>query len=415
MSRSHCLFFRFFSALALSGTAFAYGQVPFPTTFQPEEGPLKQLRIGGYYQGQFYSGRVTDEATSPAETLPEASDWLTRRSLLGFQADFHAPWTVRVYANFSTRNNFDHFYLRRHLTAGGFPSTLDAGYAKVAFGREENTSAATMPVIERSLATRYFTHAANGRRLGFGARHVGLFWSLPSTESRPFFGGLALTTPTNETFKPHEVRGQPGIWAHLGHNQEWAKEHSLTLQLNSGWKPEGNRVDGRGNDSMREGIAGLNPQALYRYQNFRAHLEFLVARVENGRVAGLGGEQARQAERAVPLGANFTITQDFESPGLPGRFQPVFRWSWVDTDGRGLRPGDAITYLSHPGLTDPFFDRAYSVYAGANWYLLADSLRLAAGYEIARLRGSISRPGSIVEGVNQASAEMFRLQLTYRF
>ena len=61
-----------------------------------------------------------------------------------------------------------------------------------------------------------------------------------------------------------------------------------------------------------------------------------------------------------------------------GEFEPVFRFTYLDTDGRGVRGCDVVYNMrSENGL----YNNATAYYGGVNWYLDGRNFKVAAGIE----------------------------------
>ena len=100
---------------------------------------------------------------------------------------------------------------------------------------------------------------------------------------------------------------------------------------------------------------------------------------------------------------NFCVEKKFAA-GAFGKIAPVFRFTYLDTNGRGVSPSDG---LRKAGLGTAF-DRARGFYFGANWYVSGDnSLKVSAGYEYSQFMGSNSG--------QDAYANTFRMQIQTMF
>ena len=82
---------------------------------------------------------------------------------------------------------------------------------------------------------------------------------------------------------------------------------------------------------------------------------------------------------------------------------PVFRYSWLDTDGRGLNISDAVRQADNVGGV---FNTAQDFYVGLNWYLDGDNLKIQLGYSYVQFSGEIGGDSPHV-----AEGHALRLQL----
>ena len=80
---------------------------------------------------------------------------------------------------------------------------------------------------------------------------------------------------------------------------------------------------------------------------------------------------------AVPMGFYVLGAYRVFKSDAFGEFEPVFRFSYIDTDGRGIRGRDVVFKMSSAGL----YDRVSAYYAGVNWYLNGKYLKFSLGWE----------------------------------
>jgi len=115
-----------------------------------------------------------------------------------------------------------------------------------------------------------------------------------------------------------------------------------------------------------------------------------------------------------------SLTQDAHPSGFwiqPsyrfGSFEPTLRFSFTDSDGRGLVPGDLVR--SAPNVAGLTFDRMSEWYAGVNWYPVGNDLRhevkVQAGYIYAESTRRLTGPA----GVSKLATDGFRSQLQVNF
>ncbi len=118
--------------------------------------------------------------------------------------------------------------------------------------------------------------------------------------------------------------------------------------------------------------------------------EFIGASVEHGATGGVD---------ASPFGVNLTGAYRYQD------LEPVVRFSYLDTDGRGLSNSDVWRSSPSNGVT---YDKAWTVFLGANYYLSQDSIKVSAGYEYADFSDSLT-------GTKDVNGNGFRVQLQASF
>ena len=364
----------------------------------PKEKAVKKLTISGRIHTQFDYISVDDQRDN-APHLETTQQFMIRRAFVGIAADlgggvkgevemdFAAGTGSTVQGTGGTRNLFSKVYASKYFTDIG---TLKAGYDKVNFGQEENTSSARMPVVERSLATYFFTGDFNDgssyRRLGMGNRRTGVFWH-GQTNEKNFTYSAAVTNGQQSVRSFGAGNGGMSYWfsaAYTGKLENW----DYHAGLNMGYSQNGNSA---ANDTMRD-MWGINPYLTVKSGRFQMPAEFLLASVQKGREDG---------SDAVPWGVNVTPRYT-----LCDEFDVVARFSYLDTNGRGLRISDGVRNAPSPAVN---YDRAYAVYLGFNWYIIGDALKLTMGYEYARFMDAL------VLGKGDANAHALRARVQLLF
>jgi hypothetical protein len=93
-----------------------------------------------------------------------------------------------------------------------------------------------------------------------------------------------------------------------------------------------------------------------------------------------------------------------------GAFEPVIRYSFTDSDGRGIQTGDGIRSAASGGTMNELSE----LFVGLNWYLLGNEakheMKLQAGYLVGESKDTtagVSGPKANVQG--------FRSQLQVNF
>ncbi len=363
---------------------------------------VKGIKITGRVQTQYENINVEGFGAAGTSHAVSKNDFIMRRLFLGAEADLGSGWSGTVVADFGRsgddKNYLENAYITKAIDWELLHGKLDIGYKKVNFGFEENTSASKLLSVERSLATRYWTEGNNGRRLGFGARHTGIFWNGKIDEIEGLEYGAAVTSPYNDnpTEIPSSADNTLAYWANVAYSGSIEEDISFKIGVNFGYSPDTTSTNVSGGS-----VWGLNPYVTANLYGFNIWGEFLISGIENGDIT--------RTEDATPMGVNVGIEYRFDI-GEWGKIGPTVRYSWLDTDGRGVSVSDGIRNANNaPGYSS--FYAAQSVYAGVNWYIMGDSVKFQLGYEWAQFNGTPSNKSAS----NFAESNTVRAQMQILF
>ncbi len=323
---------------------------------------LSKLIINGRIQYQFVN-LDTDISGTTADPAYVSHAFL-RRIRLGIKANLFNGWSSFINYDFGG-NNFDAAYVEKIFNPTW---TLQAGFKKAPIGYEEYfVSSGALKAIERSTVNRYFVESNNGRRLGAGKYRQGV-WLLgkhPSGLSWEF----AVTNPeaTGVTATDTIAQGAPSnntfaYWAHLGYSKANIETQSLLkLGASYGFLPDqGGKTLGAGND-----LAVWSVFADYRIRQFSLLGEYFGSDNEKGASATLDSKSG-----------GYWIMGTYRH----GPYEPVVRYSYTDSDGRGIQTGDGIRSAASGGTHDTLSEWFF----GVNWYIVGNEakheVKLQAGW-----------------------------------
>ncbi len=328
-----------------------------------------RLRISGRLQAQF-AGLDTgiENAADPAST----NHFFMRRVYLTARADLGPDWNANITYDFAG-SLFDAAFVQWRQSSD---LTFDFGLRKVNLGFEERTSSGSLKAIERSGVTRYFVEENNGRRLGAGSYRVGLFMD---GKQGNFFYGAAVTNPeravnfTNAAGTGNATNNGVALWANAGYNGTF--EHgTFVVGAGAGMLPDQGGKSGTTPFGVGTG-SDLNVYSLYTdvtAGRFGFAAEYLWADVERGVSA---------TRDAQPSG--FWVQPTFK---FSEAWEAVFRYSYLDSDGRGVNVSDGVRSAAsggtHDKLTEMFF--------GGNWYVKGNDLKFQAGYVYGKSEDTIT-------------------------
>lgn len=324
----------------------------------------ERLSIGMRIQAHF-AHLHTEIAGAPGSAQPPAINHAAlRRMYLTLRAGIGAGWEATMTYDLAAGRYDDAFI-------GWRPSdslTFGFGLRKVATAFEERYTSADLRALERSPVTRYFVEVNNGRRLGAGSHRIGVFVDGRHTlrGDTAFVYTAAITNPERpESFSAASSFGdgnvnQLAVWSTVGLAGRIAGTGTWTTAIGAGYLPDqggfGTANLGRGAD-LTLYSASVNIQA----PRWGFMAEYLTADVERGSAIGT---DARPAGLFVQ--PTLYLTETIEA---------AFRFSWIDSDRRGLTINDVIRNAVSGGIMNSLEE----YYAGVNWYVRGNDLKVQLG------------------------------------
>jgi hypothetical protein len=330
---------------------------------------LSKMTISGRFQAQFVS-LDTDIKGTLADPTPVNHAFL-RRIYVGFKPVFSNGWSAYLNYDFAG-STFDAAYIEKIFSPA---LVVNAGFKKAPIGYEEYfISSGALKSIERSALTRFFVESNNGRRLGAGSYRQGV-WVLGKQGGWSY--EVAVTNPERE----ESSAGAAGVgsaannnfayWGNLNYQQAFAETQGLfKMGTSIGFLPDqGGKTLGAGND-----LTVWSIYADLRYRQFSVLGEYMGSDNEQGVSATVDAKSA-----------GYYLQASYRH----GALEPVVRYTFVDSDGRGVQISDGIRSAPSGGtmneLTEWFF--------GANWYIIGNEakheVKLQAGYLFGESRDSI--------------------------
>jgi hypothetical protein len=351
---------------------------------------LSKLIFSGRFQAQFVS--FDTSIHGPTVDPAYVNHAFLRRIYLGVKPIFTNGWSAYLNYDFAG-STFDAAYIEKIVSP---KLTLQAGFKKAPIGLEEYfISSGALKSIERSAATRFFVEANNGRRLGAGSYRQGLWLS---GREGDWTWEVAVTNPERE----ESSSGTAGTgstannvfayWGNVNYSKAFAENRGLAkFGASVGFLPDqGGKTLGAGNDLMVWSLYGD-----VRYGNFSVLGEFLGSDNEQGVSATLDSK---------------SFGYYLQASYRHGAYEPVIRYTFVDSDGRGIQTSDGIRSTPSGGTMNELSE----IFVGANWYIVGNEakheVKLQAGYLFGETRDSItgsSGPKAYTQG--------FRSQLQVNF
>jgi hypothetical protein len=332
---------------------------------------VSKLSLGARVQMQ-YAGLSTDidnTANDPAST----NHFFLRRVYLTTKASLGSDWSVNI-----TYDPANAAFDKAAVTYKDSDWTVDLGLRKAPLGYEELISSGSLKAIERTGVTRYFIEPANGRRLGASGYRIGVF---AEGKSGNFVYGAAITNPErvgDSTSAGNAGNNGQAYWAHGGFKGKHS-DGAYNFGVAVGVLPDqGGKTVGTGHDLTIYSIYGDVSMG-----DFQLVGEYLTADVERG---------ASATQDANPFGywlqASYKVNQQFEA---------VARFSYLDSDGRGVNISDGVRSAPSGGT----HDKLTEYFVGGNWYIKGNDLKFQAGYVYGESKDTVTggNAGATASGV----------------
>jgi hypothetical protein len=404
-----------------------------------KEAGANRLTFSGRIQGQWEAAAYSQTAAGVETQAADLNNVMMRRLYLGAKADVGAGFSGELVWNFGDNSNASSSSTSTSTSSGGITTTtttststtvragaadkavvtyeaafgkFDFGYQKVNFGQEENTSSSGLYTVERSMVTRYWAESNNGRRLGFGARHVGLHYSNKIVIGEGGPGTLAFGASIVDAVQGYNSTGVNDYGYYGNVSFDW-KPLGTTIGINYGLTPSGATSTSGGAVTPINGkiamAEGFNPYFKYVTGDLTIVGEYIITAID---ASSTSATNSGFIDRD-PSGYNITLAYK-----LSENLEAVVRYSALDTDGRGQQASDGFRDVNTAPLTAATYDKSSSVFLGLNYYFNKNNAKIQLGYEKAKLEGRISGYTSGVATVvtdDHADADIFRLQAQVLF
>ena len=340
---------------------------------------VSKLSLGARVQMQ-YAGLGTDidgTANDPAST----NHFFLRRVYLVTKASLGPDWSMNI-----TFDPSESLFDAAMVSYKKDDFKVDFGLRKAPLGYEELTSSGSLKAIERTGVTRYFVEPENGRRLGASGYRVGVF---ASGKSGNFVYGAAITNPervSKSTSNGNAGNNKQAYWVHGGFKGK-NDSGSYAFGAAAGMLPnQGGKTVGTGNDLTIFSIYGDVTMG-----NFQLVGEYLTADVDRG---------ASATQDATPTGYWIQGSYKFNKA-----FEGVARFSYLDSDGRGVNIGDGVRSAPSGGT----HDKLTEYFIGGNWYIIGNNLKFQAGYVYGETEDTVAggAAGATASGIRS------QMQLTF--
>ncbi len=347
----------------------------------PNSPETKSIRLVGGVSGWYsWDYAYRNGASSPAEN----NSFTMRYVKFGFDADVGGGWDINLMMDFGAegeeRNYIDNITISKNINLGYTEGIVDLGFRKVNFALEQMQGDFNQYAIERSVATWFFTRPSiteNGIRTNFGSRATGIFWNGNISSLNGLYYGFSITGGATEDVSLNNNNTDLNKLSFFG-NVGFKKDNEYDLEavsydfgVNTGYASGGGVSTI--NDSTNS-IWGVNPYIKLKWDSLSVEGEYFFQGLEDAKANN---------RNALAQGANLTFAWR-EDLGEWGTVEPIFRYSYLNTDGANFNTNYGIDYFDQNGNVNSgvYFNVANSFYFGANWYVVP-AVKISLGYEFA--------------------------------
>lgn len=370
-----------------------------------------KITLSGRLQIQYTMMNADDGVVSASR-----NGFQVRRIYLATDAELSKDWRASFTGDLLRATSSTHMlvsaYLEKKYDLDYFYGRVRTGFLADNFAFESMSSSKSLVTIERSVASRYFsgTYSEQGKysysgygSLEFGGESLGLYFRAIPRSIKKLDIGFAVSSPEPYRIEiPDDGRNIPAFWLNAKYRDSLEFDYdklNYELGVYTGVNPQGSIEMYQGNEVGS--IWGINPFFKVMGNNITLWADYLFANVQYGRA---------DMRTANVMGANIVAEYRFDI-GDYGKLAPAFRFSFLDTDGRGARIRDCTR--KGPALYGDFrqyYDKAAALYLGLNWYLDGDSLKFMLGYERSKFWGEVNN-----NNVRNTNVDTFRAQVQVLF
>ena len=339
------------------------------------------LSLRSQFQGEWVNSSAKTGANAPQEESDIGI--VARRVYIQVDSDVGAGWKARFSADIAGSKLYSFLndnYLAKDFDGEYLNGNLTIGHMKPGMCVESMKSSFSLNAIERSAVTRYWTVSANGTLLGIGDRYVGVRWLGNVKQVKGLSYNLAITNAFH--LNPHKAdaldynfkNNSPAYWFGLHYELE-RETAKIKFGVYSMYSESANQNMGLTDSSS---VYTINPYYTGNWGKLYFWGDFITSGVADGKKVGASTVQAN------PYGINFSLEYRFDIQDY-GELAPTFRYSWLDTGGRGVAISDIQRHSTSFG---DLYNNAQDFYIGLNWYLRGDDLKVQLGFSYIQYSGS---------------------------
>ena len=322
-----------------------------------------KLRFNGRMHYQYDSLSAEDKGAD----VPSTNHFYFRRLRVGFKATHKNGLYADTVLNFADST----FALVTAIAGYKYSDALNVGlgFQKVPFGYQETTSSSKIKTIERSATNRFFADD-----IDFSMNHAGVHLK------GKLGGGFSYAAAV--------VNGVQGEGSKLGGGSnsdndlaaygrlQYKTETGLLVGVDAGVQSNNGLVDA---DSDGNTLSYQDVTAYTAYANYKMGGLDLLGEYFSGDLSDKGDVDG------------YAIRVAYKN----GKFEPVFRYSYIETDKYGIDTDELIRRAPSVGL-DP--GELASYYFGLNYYP-SKATSFMVGYEIAKAENKDKSDKNEIDGL----------------
>jgi len=336
-----------------------------------------EIRINGRLQYQYDNLYSEDETGAETRT----NNFYFRRLRLGAKATLNDGWYAETVYDFAGQAvSIDKAFIAKKTSIFGQKAKLIFGLNKTPFGLEETQSSASIPTIERSAATRFFSDDTD-----FAVRHGGVAVTTVDKKAEGFVYALHVGNSyqgdNSKTTANAETNNTLGMWGRAQYKFD-AKNTLVGFDY------------GHVSD-IEDGMDAYTIYGTTKVGDIKLQAEYFKAEIEE--TAGYESDT-----NAYSLIASTTI----------GKWEPVIRYSYVETDSAkfGIDSDELIRRSSSTsssiGAAQGQESEISSLYFGVNYHV-SKAVKYMFGYEMAEAEN--------FDGTNTNDISGFRARIQLLF
>ena len=270
--------------------------------------------------------------------------------------------------------------------------TFKAGFLGPNFSMEEPDSCTNLYTPDRNILCLYFgggdggidgyRKTAYGTSLGFSGSHPGIYFDGYLPTHKEYVYQLGFSNSKNDALT---IRRDNGVivWLMLGYEKKF-EDFSVKFGSNFGYSTKSVSAIAGGASLPSEivdcgDLYGIDPYFRLATEKFTLQLEYMMAKVQYGKTkSDLIPTYTTSSGYADPHGFSVMVAYKLFDLGKLGKLEPIFRYTYLNTDGKGVRECDVAYKSPNAG---GLFNKAHAYYAGINWYIRGRYLKYAMGIE----------------------------------
>ena len=345
----------------------------------------KRFRLGMYAQArvQAINQDYYNETSSGSDL---ACGLALRRVVWFYNADFECDFHLIVAINLAEKVPFDSLQVRKTVDSGAFDGNLIFGIFKPDFTMEY-TAGSRIKTPERSITNTFWggkdmgfddtNHERKGNQC-FAGNYIGISWKGKMPFDKRFTWGASVTNAKNAHWNYIDKDIGLGYWLNAGYE---VHREGLNLQsgLNFGYSTNvTSAYDPANNGAKRCSEFGFAPYIILEYGGIFLQSEIVVTSMEHGKTVSDDRAVYTTASRtSTPRGGMAMFGYGFDIAQW-GRLEPIFRIAHINTDGAGVSESNVIYKIKS---LNGYYNKVNAYYAGLNWYLDGNNLKVLTGFE----------------------------------